>query len=132
VNSAIATTGGAIGGESGNIGVGFAIPMEQVRVTATQILSTGKARYPVIGASVNTGSTQNGAEVSEVPSGTPASDAGLKKGDVVTGVDGKPVTDGIGLIVAIRSHQPGETVTLDVNRSGEDKSVKVTLDGKVG
>ena len=92
-------------------------------------------------------STNNGAEVSEVPSGTPASDAGLKKGDVVTGVDGKPVTDGIGLIVAIRSHQPGETisltvqrdgdeikvdVTLEVQRSGQDKRVEVTLDGKVG
>ncbi len=132
VNSAIATTGGAIGGESGNIGVGFAIPMEQVRVTASQILATGKARYPVIGASVNTGSTNNGAEVSEVPSGTPASDAGLKKGDVVTGVDGKPVTDGIGLIVAIRSHQPGEVVDLVVLRSGKKQDVKVKLDSKVG
>ena len=132
VNSAIATTGGAIGGESGNIGVGFAIPMEQVRVTASQILATGKARYPVIGANVNTGAQNDGAEVVGVPSGTPAAAAGLKKGDVVTGVDGKQITDGIGLIVAIRSHQPGETVTLVVKRSGEDKSVRVTLDGKVG
>jgi putative serine protease PepD len=132
VNSAIATTGGAIGGESGNIGVGFAIPMEQVRVTAAQILATGKARYPVIGASVNTGSTNNGAEVSEVPSGTPADSAGLKKGDVVTGVDGKPVTDGIGLIVAIRSHQPGEVVDLVVVRGGRKQDVKVKLDSKVG
>ena len=132
VNSAIATTGGTIGGESGNIGVGFAIPMEQVRVTASQILATGKARYPVIGANVNTGAQNDGAEVVDVPSGTPAAAAGLKKGDVVTGVDGKQITDGIGLIVAIRSHQPGETVTLVVKRSGEDKSVRVTLDGKVG
>ena len=50
VNSAIATTGGSVGGESGNIGVGFAIPIEQVRITADQILRTGEARYPVIGA----------------------------------------------------------------------------------
>ena len=55
VNSAIATTGGAVGGEAGNIGVGFAIPIEQVRVTADQILRTGEARYPVIGAKVQTG-----------------------------------------------------------------------------
>ena len=48
-----------------------------------------------------------------MPSGTPAADAGLRKGDVVTGVDGKQITDGISLIVAIRSHQPGETVDLD-------------------
>ena len=132
VNSAIATTGGSIGGESGNIGVGFAIPMEQVRVTATQILATGKARYPVIGASVNTGAKNNGAEVSAVPSGTPADAAGLKKGDVVTKVDGKPIADGIGLIVAIRSHQPGETVDLGFTRGGKQQDVKVRLDAKVG
>jgi putative serine protease PepD len=132
VNSAIATTGGSIGGESGNIGVGFAIPMEQVRITASQILATGKARYPVIGANVNTGAQSEGAEVVDVPSGTPAAAAGLQKGDVVTSVDGKQITDGISLIVAIRSHQPGETVTLEVQRSGKDKRVEVTLDGKVG
>jgi putative serine protease PepD len=133
VNSAIATTGGSISGESGNIGVGFAIPMEQVRITASQILATGKARYPVIGANVNTGAQSEGAEVVDVPSGTPAAQAGLRKGDIVTGVDGKQITDGIGLIVAIRSHQPGETVTLLVRRdSGTTKKVRITLDGKVG
>jgi putative serine protease PepD len=132
VNSAIATTGGSIGGESGNIGVGFAIPIEQVRITASQILATGEARYPVIGANVNTGQDNNGAQVVSVPSGTPAAAAGLEKGDVVTRVNGQPVTDGIGLIVAIRSHQPGETVTLTVNRSGQKKQVRIKLDSKVG
>jgi putative serine protease PepD len=132
VNSAIATTGGVFGGESGNIGVGFAIPMEQVRITAAQILATGKARYPVIGANVDTGKQTGGAEVVDVPSGTPAAAAGLRKGDVVTGVNGKPVNDGISLIVAIRSHQPGETITLDVKRSGDQKKVRIKLDGKVG
>jgi putative serine protease PepD len=131
VNSAIATTGGTFGGESGNIGVGFAIPMEQVRITASQILATGKARYPVIGANVDTGTKESGAQVVDVPSGTPAAAAGLRKGDVVTDVNGKPITDGIGLIVAIRSHQPGETLTLTVRRDGHDKRVKVTLDSKV-
>ena len=132
VNSAIATTGGSVGGESGNIGVGFAIPMEQVRITASQILATGKARYPVIGANVNTGAKSDGAEVVGVPSGTPAAAAGMKKGDVVTSVNGKQITDGISLIVAIRSHQPGETVTLDLQREGKGKQIKVTLEGKVG
>jgi putative serine protease PepD len=131
VNSAIATTGGAIGGEAGNIGVGFAIPMKQVRVTATQIIATGEARYPIIGASVNT-AKKDGAKVSDVPEGTPAADAGLKAGDVVTKIDGRRVTDGIDLIVAIRSHQPGEVVDLSVLRSGEHKSLKIKLDSKVG
>ena len=67
VNSAIATTGGTVGGESGNIGVGFAIPIEQVRITADQILRTGEARYPVIGAKVQTGETDGeGARIDSV------------------------------------------------------------------
>lgn len=132
VNSAIATTGGAFGGESGNIGVGFAIPMEQVRVTAAQILATGEAKYPVIGANVNTGPQQDGAEVVEVPAGTPADLGGLKEGDVVVAVDDKQITDGIGLIVAIRSHQPGETITLTVRRGESREIISVKLDAKVG
>jgi putative serine protease PepD len=132
VNSAIATTGGAFGGESGNIGVGFAIPMEQVRVTAAQILATGEAKYPVIGANVNTGPQQDGAEVVDVPAGTPADLGGLQVGDVVVAVNDKQITDGIGLIVAIRSHQPGETITLTVRRGDARETVKVKLDAKVG
>ncbi len=132
VNSAIATMGGGFGGEAGNIGVGFAIPMEQVKITAAQILDTGEAKYPVIGANVNTGTERNGAEVVGVPSGTPAADAGLEEGDVVVAVDDVTVTDGIGLIVAIRSHQPGETVALQVQRDGRELTVRVRLDAKVG
>ncbi len=132
VNSAIATTGSTFGGEAGNIGVGFAIPMEQVRITAAQILQTGEARYPVIGANVSTGGNARGAKVVGVPAGTPAAAAGLQKGDLVVAVNGKPVTDGIGLIVAIRSHQPGETVTLTVVRGGRQRDLRITLDSKVG
>ena len=62
---------------------------------------------------MDTGAQTTAPRWSTSPSGTPAAAAGLEKGDVVTTVDGKPVTDGISLIVAIRSHQPGETVTLD-------------------
>ena len=74
VNSAIATTGGGGlgGGGSGNIGVGFAIPIEQVRTTADQILRTGEARYPVIGAQVRTGGADSvGALITEVNKDTP-------------------------------------------------------------
>jgi putative serine protease PepD len=132
VNSAIATTGG-IQDEAGSIGVGFAIPIEQVRTTAAQILETGKARYPVIGAKVQTGDdTGDGAEISAVDNGTPAARAGLVKGDLVTAVDGHRVTDGIGLIVAIRTHQPGDRVVFRVNHAGKDRDVTITLAGQVG
>jgi putative serine protease PepD len=133
VNSAIATTGGSIGGESGNIGVGFAIPIEQVKITADQILRDGEARYPVIGAKVKTGESDGkGAEVDSIVPDTPADTGGLEKGDVITEVDGARVTDGIALIVAIRTHQPGETVTFTVLRGGKERSLTLTLDGEVG
>ncbi|MFC4785420.1 S1C family serine protease [Nocardioides sp. MAHUQ-72] len=133
VNSAIATTGTAAGEEAGNIGVGFAIPIEQVEITADQILRTGEARYPVIGAKVKTGQDDgSGAEIDEVMDGTPADDSGLQQGDVITEVDGQRVSDGIALIVAIRAHQPGETVEFTVQRDGEERTVEVTLDSEVG
>ena len=133
VNSAIATTGGATT-ESGNIGVGFAIPIEQVRTTVDQILRTGKAEYPVIGAQVRTGgeADASGATITEVMPDTPAERAGLKKDDVIITVGDQPVNDGIALIVAIRTHLPGETVEMTVVRGGEEQVVEIELDGKVG
>ncbi|WP_432477256.1 S1C family serine protease [Nocardioides sp. GXQ0305] len=134
VNSAIATTGGGLGGRSGNIGVGFAIPIEQVRVTADQILRTGEARYPVIGAQVQTGgpSEVQGARIDEVMADTPAEQSGLEVGDVITEVNGLRVTDGIALIVAIRSYQPGETIEFTLTRDGEEQTVEVRLGAETG
>ena len=134
VNSAIATTGG-LSGESGNIGVGFAIPIDQVRITAKQILASGEARYPVIGATVQTRTAARdteGATIDEVVDGSPAQRAGLRQEDLVTAIDGQRVADGIALIVAIRTHQPGETVMLTLSRDGQEQTVQVTLDSKVG
>ncbi|NYJ00558.1 putative serine protease PepD [Nocardioides thalensis] len=135
VNSAIATNGGGtFNGEAGNIGVGFAIPVEQVVVTADQILKTGEAQYPIIGAQVVVGGTPDGegAEIEEVVPDSPAEAAGLKKGDFITHVEGERVTDGIALIVMIRSHQPGEEIEFTVDRDGDERTVEVTLDGEVG
>ncbi len=131
VNSAIATTGGAAGA-GGNIGVGFAIPMEQVRQTARQILDTGRAEYPVIGATVNTGDSTTGAVVAEVNQGAPAARAGLKSGDRIVAVDDTRVADGISLIVAIRTHRPGDTISLRVVGEDGERTVQVRLAAKVG
>jgi putative serine protease PepD len=133
VNSAIATTGATTTGQSGNIGVGFAIPIDQVKITADQILRTGEARYPVIGATVDTsGTTQAGAKILKVNSGSPAQKAGLRKGDLVTDVAGEKVSDGIALIVAIRAHQPGDTVPFTVRRGGSQMQLRITLGSQVG
>ena len=133
VNSAIATTGSSAAGEAGNIGVGFAIPIDQVKITADQILRTGEARYPVIGATVNTGDTGDaGAKILAVASDSPAADAGMRKGDLVTAVQGEKVADGIALIVAIRAHQPGDSVHFTVRRGSSQLDVRVTLGSQVG
>ena len=133
VNSAIATTGGTVGGQSGNIGVGFAIPIEQVRITADQILRTGEAKYPVIGAKVKTGDTGgDGAEIDSIVPGTPADDSGLRQGDVIVAVDGERVSDGIALIVAIRAHQPGDTVDFTIERDGKEQTISLTLGSETG
>jgi putative serine protease PepD len=133
VNSAIATTGGGQEGESGNIGVGFAIPIDQVKITADQILRTGEARYPVIGATVNTvEGADSGAKILKVNAGSPAQKGGLRTGDVVTQVAGERVSDGIALIVAIRAHQPGDTVRFTVHRGGSQLSLRIKLGSQVG
>jgi putative serine protease PepD len=131
VNSAIATVGGNVGGEAGNIGVGFAIPIDQVRLTAEQIIRTGKAVYPVIGAKVQSAEGRP-AEITEVTPGSPAESAGLRRGDVVRAIDGENVADGIELIVTIRAHRPGDTVVIAYVRDGERRTAQITLDEHEG
>ncbi len=131
VNSAIATSGG---GGNGNIGVGFAIPVEQVKITADQILRTGEARYPVVGATVRRlgESGVDGAVLAEILPDSPAAAAGLRAGDRIIQVGEQRVSNGIGLIVAIRTHRPGDEVTFVVVRDGEEFEVTAVLDSKVG
>ncbi len=91
-------------------------------MTADQILKTGEARYPVIGAQVSTGDspTSDGASIDSVVADSPAAAAGLEADDVVIEVDGLRVVDGISLIVNIRTHQPGEVVEFTYLRDGQD------------
>lgn len=132
VNSAIATVAGAVSGQGGNIGVAFAIPVEQVRVSVDQILRDGEASYPVIGATVSSSAAADGARIEEVSPGSPAASAGLRKGDVISAINGQTVTDNASLIVAIRAQLPGDTVELTVVRDGDERTVEVELDSKVG
>jgi putative serine protease PepD len=133
VNSAIASLGArSSGGESGSIGVGFAIPIEQVQITTDQILRTGKARYPVIGASVRGTTAGDGAVIGTVQSDSPAEKAGLKSGDRISAVDGHEVSGSADLVVAIRSHLPGETVKLTVHRGSQTLTIAVKLGSKIG
>ena len=133
INSAIATTGGSGGGQSGNIGVGFAIPSNTAVKIADQLIATGKATHSQMGVSVGDapnstdGAPGLGAAIQSVTPGGPAQKAGLRPGDIVTKVDDRRVTDADSLIVAIRSHDPGQTVTLTLTRGGSTITLKVTL-----
>ena len=132
VNSAIASIGSSASQEAANIGVGFAIPIEQVLVTAGQILRTGKAQYPVIGVQVRGTEANDGAEVKEINAGTPAAKSDLRVGDIITEVDGTPISNQTDVVVAIRAHQAGDTVTLTVKRGSKTLEIKVGLLAKTG
>lgn len=132
VNSAIATLGSSQGGQSGSIGLGFSIPINTVKRVTDQIISTGHAVYPIIGAGVAMDYTGDGAKISTVDPGSPAEQAGLKPGDIVTRFDGETVTSGIDLIVLTRKHEPGQRLKLTVSRSGNTSDLTVTLAGKQG
>jgi putative serine protease PepD len=131
VNSSIATLG-SLGGQGGSIGLGFAIPIDQAKRTAEQIIRDGEATYPIIGASLDVQDPRRGATIGALVADGPADQAGMREGDVVVAIDADPVRTAEELIVAIRSRQPGDTVELTFVRGGQKSSVTVTLDSAVG
>ncbi|OZM83371.1 S1C family serine protease [Pseudonocardia sp. MH-G8] len=125
VNSAIATAGEQ---NSGSIGLGFAIPIDQARRVAQEVMDTGTATKPVLGVQGTVGAgTGDGAPIAAVQPGSPAEAAGLAAGDVVTRVDGAQVADFADLMARVGSHAPGEQVTLTVTNGGAERTVDVTL-----
>ncbi|MBA8794482.1 putative serine protease PepD [Friedmanniella endophytica] len=133
VNSAILTLGSGTGSQqSGNIGLGFAIPIDQARTVAAELISRGVATYPVLGAGVTDGQTDAGAVLQSVEPGQPAAQAGLQVGDVVTALDGRRVSRAQELIVAVRSHRPGDRVSVTYDRGGVTARTTVTLGSREG
>jgi putative serine protease PepD len=132
VNSAIATVSSESieGSQSGNIGVGFAIPINQARTIAKELISTGHALHPLLGVSLEQQTAANGVEkavVHSVVAGGPAAKAGIKEGDVITAVDGSATEGSDAVIAAIRLHQPGQQVTVTIQRGGSTKTITATL-----
>lgn len=132
ITSSIATLGNG-SGESGNIGIGFAIPVNEVESVATQLINTGTAEHAWLGvatadarATSDTG-TVIGAGIRTVSQGSPASRAGLAEGDVITAVDGRSINGSQGLMALIRSYPTGHKLALTVNRNGVSREVTVDL-----
>lgn len=134
INSAIAQLPGRLT-SAGSIGLGFAIPSNQARRTAEQLIETGRATYPVIGVLLDPEYSGEGVRVFEedptdaqalVPDG-PADRAGIRRGDVILAIDGRPVTASEELIVAIRAREVGDTVVLRVRTGEDERDVRVRL-----
>ncbi|MFD3584719.1 trypsin-like peptidase domain-containing protein [Streptomyces sp. NPDC058683] len=138
VNSAIRaadSTGGLDGRPAGSVGLGFAIPINQARRVAEELIDTGRATHPVIGITLDMHYTGDGARIDDqaadggpaVTAGGPGARAGLRAGDIVTGVDGQSVHSGEELIVRTRAHRPGDRLSLTVERAGAEKRLALVL-----
>lgn len=123
VTSAIAT----LAQERGNIGLGFAIPVNAVRRIASEIIATGSSSTPIMGITLDTRFEGRGALIETVSLDGPAERAGLAPGDVITSLGGRPVADADELVVAIRDNSPGDTVTVVAERDGTSRDYRVTL-----
>jgi putative serine protease PepD len=126
VNSAIATLGS--GTQSGSIGLGFAIPINQAQRIVTEIIESGKSSTPIAGISIDSNFEGVGAKIAEVVANGPAASTDLKVGDIVTKINGEVIEDSTELIVAIRRNNPGDTIVLTVkNTAGTEREVSVVL-----
>jgi putative serine protease PepD len=133
INSAIASLNTSSSSQSGNIGIGFAIPVNEAKIIATQLIDKGAAEHAYLGVTLTTGTgsegsaTVTGAKIEKVLSGTPAAASGLKPGDLVIEVDGTSVESADSLIGLIRAHSIGDTVNLTVLRGGQRTTIKADL-----
>lgn len=133
VNSAIAALPGAssVTG-AGSVGLGFAIPSNQAHRTAEQLIETGTATYPVVGVQLDRLHRGEGVKVLDNPQGVvpdgPAATAGVEPGDIITAIDGRPITRVDELVVQIRARAVGDDVVLTVQRDGQSQELRMTLD----
>ncbi|MDX3244672.1 S1C family serine protease, partial [Streptomyces sp. ME18-1-4] len=121
--------------QAGSIGLGFAIPINQGKRVAEELINTGKATHPVIGITLDLDYAGDGARVgtagvdggAPVTAGGPGDRAGIRAGDVITEVDGQRVHSGEELIVKTRAHRPGDRLELTVERGGAQRILTLVL-----
>jgi putative serine protease PepD len=131
VNSAIATLGGDSDGQQaqgGSIGLGFAIPVDQAKRIADELINDGSASHASLGVQVGNDATTDGARIVEVTGGGAAAAAGVPSGVVVTKVDDRVISSADALVAAVRSRAPGDKLTLTyLDQAGKPQTVEVTL-----
>ena len=133
ITSSIASLGSSLGGQSGNIGLGFAIPIDEAKDVSSQLIANGKAQHAWLGVRLTQdtvtvdGGQRQAAILNSVQPDTPAEKAGLKSGDAVIAVNGVQVSGANSLVAQIRQWRPGTKVTLTVVRDGKTQQIPVTL-----
>jgi putative serine protease PepD len=129
VNSQIATSGGS----QGNVGIGFAVPSNTVREVVPRLTHSQKVAHPYLGVDTADPATPigpTGAEVQSVVPGGPAARAGVQVGDVITEIDGQPVSSAADVSRIVNGKQPGDTLDIQVDRGGQPVSIAATLDNR--
>ncbi len=126
LNDQIETNNTTAGGEGSSSGVGFAIPSNTVVQIANEIIGGHKVEHAYVGVELS-GLSSGGAQIAHVQAGTPGAAAGLKAKDLITAIDGKTVSTTDAFIAAISNYQPGQTVTMTVQRGGKTLTIKVKL-----
>jgi putative serine protease PepD len=121
VNSQIATGGAG----NGSVGIGFAVPSNRVREVLPALSRGERIERAYLG--VTTAPHARGAEVVSVAAGSPAQSAGVRSGDVITGVDGHDVTQPQDVSEAIDALKPGDRLELEITRDGADRTLEVEL-----
>ena len=132
INVAIASAGeSSSGGQSGSIGVGFAIPANLAKRISDEIISGGTASHGLLGASVadaaSTTSGTVGALIKDATSGGAADKGGLKSGDIITSFNGVPITDANDLTAQVRYLPGGAQASVSYTRDGKTATTSVTL-----
>jgi S1-C subfamily serine protease len=117
----------------GNVGIGFAIPIDLAARSAAAIAQGKQVQTGYLGVSAaDPSGNQDGALVQDVVSGSPAAKAGLQAGDLVTAVDGQAVQNSGEMVARIRGHKPGDKVTITVDRNGSQTTISATLGERPG
>ena len=153
INSSIRTTGSSSPfgqtSEGGSIGLGFAIPIDEIMPIVEQMAAGEAPTHARLGISVSdvgvdvgsggsgsgpgSSSTEgalvvDGAQVRTVGAGSTAGEAGLQEGDIITGIDDRAITSADSLVATIRSYRPGDEVTVTFERDGEEQTTTLVLD----
>ncbi len=130
INSSIRTGGGTTTGQGGSIGLGFAIPIDEVMPIVGQLLHNEAPTHARLGVTVSDtrgGSLQQGALIRDVDPNAAGQAAGLRPGDVITKVDNEVISGSEALVATIRGHRPGDVVTLTYVRGGHTHTTTATL-----